>query len=46
MWEKESMKNITIRLDDELIEKIKIMAKKESRTLSAMIRKILKDKTE
>lgn len=37
------MKNITIRLEEKTIETLKAVASKENRTLSAMIRLILKE---
>jgi predicted DNA binding CopG/RHH family protein len=40
--ERESMKNITIRLESELIEELKKRAIKDNRSLSSLIRLILK----
>lgn len=39
------MKNITIRLNEKTIEKLKGLAEKDKRTLSAFIRKILEEQT-
>lgn len=40
--ERESMKNLTIRLESELIEELKKRAVADNRTLSSLIRLILK----
>ncbi len=39
------MKNITIRIEEDMIEEIKKQAEKDGRSISSYLRKILKEST-
>lgn len=39
------MKNITIRIEEDMIEEIKKQAEKDGRSISSYLRKILKENT-